>query len=147
MRRSWHKPALRNRFVTDVVCGETFPFILHYRRKTQHFPPHPSALTGCHLPLKGKALGVTESKGTENRPFSYYAMKTPAAPVVQTSPAVGKSLPLMREVDSPQAKTEGENAIYLFSLPQSFASQNPAPSSEGAFGRVRNHIVMIFCRI
>ena len=24
--------------------------------------PHPSALTGCHLPLKGKALGCTAHK-------------------------------------------------------------------------------------
>ena len=41
-------------------------------------------------------------------------------------------LPLMREVDSPQAKTEGEKQDEKNSLPQSFASQNPAPSSEGA---------------
>ena len=45
--------------------------------------------------------------------------------------AAAESLPLTREVDSPQAKTEGEKQKEKYSLPQSFAAQNPAPSSEG----------------
>ena len=44
-------------------------FKQHYGKFVTFLPPHPSALTGCHLPLKGKALGVTESKGTVFRPF------------------------------------------------------------------------------
>ena len=48
------------------------------------------------------------------------------------SHTAAKSLHLMREVDSPQAKTEGEKQAEKDSLPQSFAAQNPAPSSEGA---------------
>ena len=35
-------------------------------------------------------------------------------------------------MDSPQAKTEGEKQKENDSLPQSFVSQKPAPSSEGA---------------
>ena len=48
--------------------------------------------------------------------------------------AAATSLPLMREVDSPLGEDGGRETRSANSLPQSFASQNPAPSSEGAFG-------------
>ena len=51
---------------------------------------------------------------------------------------VKKSLPLMREVASPQGENGGRENKTLISLPQPFASQNPAPPSEGAFGAVHN---------
>ena len=40
----------------------------------------------------------------------------------------------MREVDSPLGEDGGREADEGNSLPQSFALQNPAPSSEGALG-------------
>ena len=51
------------------------------------------------------------------------------------SPAAAESLPLMREVAKIYLIFDGgRETSRENSLPQSFASQNPAPSSEGAFG-------------
>ena len=47
------------------------------------------------------------------------------------SPAAAESLPLMREV-ARRSRDGGRETRREISLPQSFASQNPAPSSEGA---------------
>ena len=48
-----------------------------------------------------------------------------------------KSLPLMREVAKIYLIFDGGREIMQKFSPQSFASQNPAPSSEGAFAYYR----------
>ena len=47
---------------------------------------------------------------------------------------IAQSLLLMREVASPLGEDGGREADEGNALPQSFALQNPAPSSEGAVG-------------
>ena len=57
------------------------------------------------------------------------------------NPTAAEGLPLMREVDSPLGEDGGRETSKDKSLPQSFALQNPAPSSEGAGVRcVHNRI-------
>ena len=85
---------------------------------------------------------------TENPQHGWGFQKALAMP----SPTAAESLPLMRadfpvsgenvckadkrglEVDSPLGENGGRETSSANSLPQSFASQKPAPSSEGAFG-------------
>ena len=63
----------------------------------------------------------------ENHKLCLWFQKALAMP----SPAAAESLPLMREVARRSRDGGGETRREI-SLPQSFASQNPAPSSEGA---------------
>ena len=56
------------------------------------------------------------------------------------SPNPATCLPLMREVDSPQAKTEGEKQEEKILSPSLFATQKSSPLVRGGQGCSRNRI-------
>ena len=118
------------------AVGKSQSAVCNTLRLLRHSEPVLTKLLEHNLTQRhGRALLKLDSEPKKLSAISHIARNSLS--VSQTEQYIDsllkpQSLPLMREVALPQGKDGGREKEVLSSLPQSFASQNPAPSSEGA---------------